>query len=198
MITLDATQLAVLAQTARGVCWLVDLEFASGTQYMTNFTSPITANAHTYTALGQILTVGNLNETGSVKTDRLKLRATIVDSALLALLIGPASEYRNRKARVYAQFLGDAWQPVGNPVLRWAGYMDKLTVTRTTSQQGKSGGHIEMSLVRSGLAKFRADIGLRLSHAQHQREYPGDLGFEYTESLVNNPVVWLSKEFQTE
>lgn len=196
MITLSPTQQAVLAQNARGVVWLVEMQFLSGTQYKTTHSAPIVYAGNTYGALGQVMTISNVSESGTIKTDRLKVRLSITDEAVLAFLIGPASEYRNRRIKLYAQFIGSEWQPVGDAIKRWSGFMDKLSVSRTSNPQGESGGFIEMTCVRAGIAKFRSDSGLRLSHAQQQLEYPGDMGLEYTESLVNNPVVWLSKEFQ--
>ena len=43
--------------------------------------------------------------------------------------------------------------------------------------------------MRAGLQRS-AQTGLRMTHAQQQIEYPGDMGFEYTEALVNNPIIW--------
>lgn len=199
MITLTPEQQAAAASNVRGSVFLVEMQFASGTQYKTTHTSPIVYAGNTYTALGQILSVSALDETGTVKTDRLRLRATIVDTAVLAFLIGPASEYRNRRIKIYVQLLGTEWQPVADPILRWSGFMDKLSVSRDSSGavgETRSSGHIELTCVRAGLQRFRAQEGLRLTHSQQQLEYPGDLGFEYTESLVNNPIVWLSQDFQ--
>ena len=199
MITLTPGQLAAVSANVRGAVYLIEMQFASGTQYKTTHTSPIDYGGHTYTALGQILSVSQLDETGTVKTDRLRVRATILDTAVLAYLIGPASEYRNRRIKVYVQLLGTEWQPIENPILRWSGFMDKISVSRSpagATGDTRSTGYIEMSCVRAGLQRFRAQTGLRMTHAQQQIEYPGDMGFEYTEALVNNPIVWLSQDFQ--
>ena len=199
MITLSSEQLAAVSGTVRGAVMLLEMQFASGTQYKTTHTSPIVFGGNTYTALGQVLAVSPLDETGTVKTDRLKLRASIVDTAILAFLIGPASEYRNRRIKIYVQLLGTEWQPVADPIQRWSGFMDKISVVRNTAGatgDTRASGYIEMTCVRAGLQRFRAEDGLRMTHAQQQLEYPGDMGFEYIELLVNSPIIWLSQDFQ--
>lgn len=196
MITLDGGQQAVIDSGARGAVYLVDMEWASGTGYYTSFSVPIPANGHTYTALGSFLTVSAIRESENLGLEKLTLGLSIVDTAMLAYSIGPASEYRNRAVRIYVQLINDKWVPVQNPVLRWSGVMDKVRVERKTSTAGSGSGTIEMSCTRAGLSRFRKSTGLRMSHEQQQLDYPGDMGLEYAEELVKNPPVWLSKEFQ--
>lgn len=196
MIPYTAGQESRINASVRGVTLLIDLEFASGTIYATTFSMPIAANGHTYTALGNVLTVSDFRESEVLTTDKLSLKLSLVNTAMLAYVIGPASEYRNRSVRIYAQLLGDTWIPVETPILRWVGYMDKVRVTRRTSKTDKSSGEIELVCQRAGLSRFRNKIGFRMSHAQQQLDFPGDMGLEYTEQLVTNPPVWMSKAFQ--
>jgi hypothetical protein len=175
---------------------LVDLEFVSGTQYLTTFSSPIVANGHTYTAIGNLLSVSDFRESEVLSTDKLSIKLSLVNTAMLAYVVGPASEYRNRNVRIYAQLLDDKWVPVELPILRWTGIMDKVRVTRRTSKTESSSGDVELICQRSGLSRFRNVLGFRMSDAQQQSDYPGDLGLEYTEQLLTNPPVWLSKSFQ--
>lgn len=196
MITYTPGQSAVVNSTVRGVTLLVDLEFASGAIYATTFSVPIQANGHTYTALGNVLSVSDFRESEVLATDKLSIKLSLVNSAMLAYVIGPASEYRNRSARIYVQLVNAEYLPVEAPILRWSGYMDKVRITRRTSKTDSSSGEIELSCLRAGLSRFRNVLGFRMSHAQQQLDFPGDMGLEYTEQLVNNPPVWLSKKFQ--
>jgi hypothetical protein len=36
----------------------------------------------------------------------------------------------------------------------------------------------------------------RVSDKQQQREFAGDLGYQYLEDMIGKPTVWLSKKFQ--
>ena len=142
------------------------------------------------------MTISGLRESETLSLDKLSLRVSIVDTGMLAYVIGDASEYRNRAVRIYLQLLSAEAQPVQAPILRWSGYMDKVKIERRPSQTGFGGGTIDIECMRAGLARFRKGTGLRLSHAQQQLDYPGDMGLEYTEALVADPPVWLSKAFQ--
>ncbi len=196
MIPLTSGQSDRFNASVRGLTLLVDLEFVSGTQYLTTFSSPIVANGHTYTAIGNLLSVSDFRESEVLSTDKLSIKLSLVNTAMLAYVVGPASEYRNRNVRIYAQLLDDKWVPVELPILRWTGIMDKVRVTRRTSKTESSSGDVELICQRSGLSRFRNVLGFRMSDAQQQSDYPGDLGLEYTEQLLTNPPVWLSKSFQ--
>ena len=92
----------------------------------------------------------------------------------------------------------DTFKPAGAPVLRWMGYMDKIPISRTASppEGGPSSGRIELQCVRAGQARFRKEVGLRLTDAQQQQRFAGDLGLQYVQTLVETPSLWLSKRFQ--
>jgi hypothetical protein len=196
MIPVNAGQLAVLGSSVRGVTLLVDLDFETGPLYVTTFSSPIVANAHTYTAVGNLLSVSEFRESEVLSTDKLTLKVSLVNTAMLATTIGPASVYRGRTVKIYIQLLNDKWVPVEAPILRWVGFMDKVRINRQPSQTGPGQGNIELICQRAGLARFRNSVGFRMTHAQQQVDYPGDMGLEYTETLLTDPPPWMSKRFQ--
>jgi hypothetical protein len=196
VITFDSNQNALVAGEVRGATYLMDFEFASGTQYFSTFTTPIPANGHTYTAIGSLVSISPLRESETLSMEKMTFSLSIVDTAMLGYVIGDASEYRNRAVRLYLQLLGSGWEPLYTPVLRWSGVMDTVKVNRKANKDGNSLGNIELVCQRSGLARFRKGIGLRMSHEQQQLDYPGDMGLEYTEQIVANPPPWLTKKFQ--
>lgn len=196
MITTTPGQDVVLNSSVRGITLLIDLEFTSGAQYITTFSSPIPANGHSYTAVGNLLSISDFRESEVLSTDKMTLRVSLVNNAMLAYVIGPASEYRGKAVRIYVQLLDDKWIPVEAPILRWSGYMDKVRINRSPSKEGQGTGNIELICQRNGLARFRNTTGLRMTDAQQQLDYPGDLGLEYTEKLITEPPVWLTKRFQ--
>jgi hypothetical protein len=198
VITLDGGQSAQFNASVRGVTLLIDLDFSGGFQYITTFSSPIVANGHTYTALGNILSVGDFRESEVLTTDKLVLRLSLVNTSMLAYVLGPATVYRGRDVRIYLQLLNDKWIPVEAPILRWSGMMDKVRINRKPTKTGDSAstGDIELVCQRAGLSRFRNVLGFRMTHAQQQLDYPGDMGLEYTEQLLTDPPVWMTKQFQ--
>lgn len=198
-ITLDGPAGAALASSARGVHWLVELDFTSGTIRYTTAPVDVVAGGWTYTGLSSLVTVSNLSESEDSSNTKLTLGFSAVSTALLAASIGSVETYRGRSARLYLQLFDGTFTPVGTKVQRWSGYMDKVAVNRTRSATsgGDSVGRIELICSRAGLARARNFKGLRLTHAQQQQRFPGDMGLRYVQTLLEQPSVWLSKKFQS-
>lgn len=196
MITLDATALASSSATVRGAADLIELDFLSGIQRATNW--PVTiSSGGTYLGLGDIISISQIGESEDTKSDKLTISVSLVNTAMLASLIGPATEYRGRAVRLYMQFMNETYQPAGAKALRWEGVMDKIAVPRKSNKlEGGLTGKIEIQCSRNGMSRMRNDEGLRLTHAQQQQRFPGDNGLEYVQTLVDKPAQWLSKKFQ--
>lgn len=196
-LTLDGTASAQIAAGVRGVAWLVELQFSSGTIRYTTAPRDITVGADTFIGLGPFAEVSAVTESESAGADKLTLSFT-VDTSLLAATLGNVEGYRGKPARLWLQLFDEAFQPAGAPVQRWGGVMDRVQVTRQRSdlEGGPSTGRIELQCSRFGMARARNAEGLRLSHAQQQLRFPGDNGLQYVQTLVEQPTLWLSKRFQ--
>jgi hypothetical protein len=193
MLTMGTTQHE--ASTV-GVAWLVELDFAGGTQRLTTAPVNIVVGADTYTGLGDLLAVGALSESEDANAERVALTLAITSTAQLAAVLGDASTYRGRPVRLYLHLLDAAYAPVGSKVLRWAGYMEPVRINRSRTEHGTASGRIELPCSRAGFFKARNFQGLRHTHAQQLQRYPGDLGLQYLQDLLERPALWLSKKFQ--
>jgi hypothetical protein len=198
MLTLDATALARIAAGVRGVAWLVVLEFTSGTIRYTTAPQTLLISGDSYTGLGALATVSALNESENTDAAKITLGFSVVSTAMLGATLGNVETYRGQPAHLYLQLFDEAFQPAGDPVLRWSGTMDRVTVNRTPSDKagGPSLGTLDLECSRYGMARARNAPGLRLNHAQQQMAYPGDLGLEYVSKLIEQPALWLTKAFQ--
>ncbi len=181
-----------------GVCWLVELQFTSGTVRCTTAPTPITALGATWVGLGQLLDVRDLTESQDAGTEQLTISLSVVDTAMLALALGNVEAYRGKPARLWLQLMGETFQPVGTPVLRWSGVMSRVEVPRQSPDMdgGSATGSIELQCSRAGLARSRNAQGLRLTNVQQLRDYPGDTGMRHVRALLEQPALWLSKRFQ--
>lgn len=195
-LSLDGTASARIAAGVRGVAWLVDLEFTGGTLHYTTAPVDVTVGANTYIG-GKAVDVSAVSESENSNAEKLTLGFT-VDVSILAAVLGSVETYRGRAARLCLQLFDENFQRAGAPVKRWAGVMDKVQVTRQRSDitGGPGTGRIELQCSRAGMARARNAQGLRLSHAQQLQRYPGDLGLQYVQTLIEKPSVWLSKRFQ--
>lgn len=196
MLTFDASALAQVAAPVRGAQWLVELEFASGTVRYTTNAVDILSGGHTWQGFGALVSVGGVRETEDGSSGSVTLGLSIVSAGMIAAASGNIDNYRAKPARLYLQLIGETYQAVGAPTARWSGYMDKVRINRKPSQDGTGTGSIEMVCSRANANRSRTATGLRHTHAQHIRRFPGDNGFEYIATLIETPAVWLSKKFQ--
>ena len=196
MLILDTAAQTQINAAVRGVQWLVALDFASGMVRYTTNAVDITSGGYTWAGYGSLVGVDGVRESEDGAPGDITLGLALVSTAMLASVIGNVENYRNRPARLWLQLIGENFEPVGAPVARWAGYMNKVRVQRTTSKEGSSSGSIQMLCSRAGANRSRAGTGLRHTHAKHVVRYPGDNGFEYIQTLIEKPAVWLTKRFQ--
>lgn len=198
MITFDATAQAAIDSRNRSVVYLVEMDFSTGTQYWSTWTSKLTIDGHDYMAVGGgIAEVSQIAESENGQPDKMVFAFSIVNSAMLTACIGPATVYRGKEVRMYLQMLTETGAVAGAKVLRWKGKMADAKVPKSTGRLENFGkGKIEIHCFRSGMEKLRNYDGLRLTDAQQQDEYTGDLGLQYMADLIQNPVQWLSIAFQ--
>lgn len=196
MLALDGSAQAQIDASVRGVQWLVALDFVSGMVRYTTNAVDITSGGYTWQGFGSLVNVDGVRESEDGAPGDVTLGLSLVSTAMLAAAIGSVENYRNRAARLSLQLIGPNFQPVGAPVARWAGYMNKVRIKRSVSKDGGSSGSIEMVCSRAGANRSRSSTGLRHTHAQHIQRFAGDNGFEYIQTLVEKPALWLSKRFQ--
>lgn len=198
-ISLDSGASTALASDARAPHWLVELDVTTGTAYYTTNALDITANGHTYIGLANLLDVSVVTETEDPNQQQVTLGFSIGQSqALLAAFVSSPESYRGRAVRLYQQFTDANHQPAGAPVQRFTGTMEPITIKRSRDKEsGSMSARVEMPLSRTGLARSRNRLGLRLTNAQQQERFPGDRGLEYLQGLVEKPTLWLSKRLQS-
>jgi hypothetical protein len=195
----DSGTQAILEGNARGMHWLVECDFSTGTVYYTTSSIDcVSPNGHTYTGLGSYLHVEDVQETSKPDTGTINLRLGIVNKAMLAFLSGDQSVYRGRDIRMRAQFFNGNFKPIGQPILRWSGAMDTAKVIRDkpNASNGQTYGYIEIPCLRHGFERARNRKGMRMTHERQQLLHPGDLFFQHMKGLVETPSPWLTIAFQ--
>jgi len=179
------------ASTVVGVIELIELDFAQGTLYLTTWPVDIVIGTQTYTGVGDIGSVGQMRESEDGQTQTLPITLSQVKSANLSLALGNVSNYQGRGARVRLA-LSDANGVIqGTPVLRFSGFMDTVSIKRNGPV-----GEITLECATGGYDLRRNPLGLRMNDVQHQSRKPGELGFQYIQTLISNQQLWMSKAFQ--
>jgi len=178
------------AAPSYGALMLVEMQFRSGTARLTTWPTNVTAMGHTWTAMGTMGRVGDLHESEDGAEEKLDLVLSGVDDSLHAAVLGNPGEYQDQPVAVWLALLdAQTLQLSGAPALRFSGVMDQAAL---------SGNKDEVTMhCRTATYDVRSNpTGLRYSHAQHQAEHPGEMLFQYSESLVSDTTVWVSAAFQ--
>lgn len=194
-MSFDASQAALIAQGVYGVVWLIELDFTSGTVYLSTHGDTLSIGGHDYAAGGHIITVGTLKEKAGTSTEKVALSIP-TNPAYTSLTLGNVEGYRGRAARLKLILLDSNFQPVGTPKLRLNATMEPVSIQRNPAKEGESSGKIEMRLSREGLDRSRKLDGLRLTDAQQRARFSGDTGMRYLRGLIEKPAKWLSIAFQ--
>lgn len=196
MLELDASAEAAALASVRGVQWLVELQFTTGTLRYTTHSVDVPSGGYTWLGFGSLVSVDVVRESEDGGVSDVVLGLSIVSTSLIAASMGNVESYRNQPVRLYLQLLGAGYEPVGAPVRRWTGVMNKVRIRRDAGRQGSAGGAIEMVCSKAGGSRIRTGTGLRHTHAQQQLRWPGDNGLQYVQALIEKPAVWLTKKFQ--
>lgn len=175
--------------------YLLDMHFASGVLRLCTLPLNVQVNGNEYRGLGEFLGVDPISTSEDGRAEKIKLSLGIANEAMLASVLGNVAGYRGRRIVIWLQLFTSEFKPRGLRQVEWQGYMEPVRVTRRAGQRGIT-GRIEMPCTRVGLARSRAALGLRVTDAQHQARYPGDLFAQYIQPLVEQPFTWLSKRFQ--
>lgn len=176
------------------ILYLIKLELTSETLYLTNWDQSIEWDGHVWQALTIMPRISNMSESSNLESQALDISLSPISTEMLALALGQVDEYRGKPCSIYMAVLDNNFVQVGDPILRWYGYMDTMTIA---TQQDDSG--------MSGAVNLRCETGMhslgrlktyRMNNAQQQSRVPGDKGFEYVERLMSEPYTWLSVKFQ--
>lgn len=185
-MALSGAQLAALAGPHVVIAALLDLYFTSGTLRLAIAPWNITAGADTYTGIGPIAAVGIRNE--AIGTgEGVEITASGLDVSIVALAL--AEPYHGRLLRLRKAILNaDTHALIGDPQTAFVGRMVAMPITEDN----------ESAVVTIRAEHYDADLGratpLRLTDADQQRLYPGDLGCEYVADLTNRRIVWPARE----
>lgn len=177
-----------------GVLHLVEMDFLSGTQYLTNWPVNLTVGAKSYTGLGALGRVGELKESEDGAVQSVDLELSQVNASFLALALGSVNGYQGKAVRIYEALTSPSLAILGTPVLRFAGWMDIVKIKR---DENGNVGRITMVCKTGGYDVRKNPAGLRMNDAQHQANHPGELGMQFVADLIGRPQQWLSKRFQT-
>jgi len=175
------------------LAFLVELQFVSQTAYLWNGNYELTTGGQTWMALKGIGKLEGLGMRSDAASEQITLTLSGIPEDrldILSLALQQTPEANQQLAKVYIQFFDNEWQPVGNPVLTWFGFMQPPKVSRSTTDSFD--GQVQTITVTAENAFFnrsRAPYGRNTDRDQQSR-YPGDKFFQFTPSLLSKSFTY--------
>ncbi len=159
----------------------VKLEFDGGTVYAHNGVGTYTWDSQTWTGIGAIGLIGDLEESTELSPFGVQMTLNALDADLLAT--AESEEVFNRPATIYIGLLDETGVLVDTPSERWSGPMDSISI--------RLGGEDALTLqCENHLRFFDQANGATFTDEWQQRRYSGDLFFQYLPQIVDARVFW--------
>jgi hypothetical protein len=172
----------VTALTARKTAFpLIELDLSTGTEYICGLDHSVTWNGNNYIGAWGVMSMSEIEETGT-SVQGIELRFTGVPTSALAIALGNNPQGRAIRIRLAALDAANAVQVDSNV---WAGLMDVFSID-------ESGPSIVLT-AEHRLAVLDRARPRRLTDAQQQALYPGDLGCQYANKIETDVLVWPGK-----
>lgn len=185
---LTGAQAAAAAAPHRQILPLIELYFKSGTLMLALGPWDYTSLSGTYIHTGPLAYIKPASE--SVQSQEgLEIGMSGLD--VEAVQLATTEPYRGRIARLLKGYLDPGTnEGIGEPVPWFIGRMVSMSITEdnTTASIAIIAEHFEIELTRAA--------PIRLSDADQQRLFPGDLGCQYAAVTAQKTVIWPSKAAQ--
>ena len=196
---------AALNRDVIHVSLLLELQFATGTAYLSNRSVSFIDGKWnlTWQGLGNLVAASAVSSGDDTLAPSMSYTLGIPWEAMTAeqramqglgiipQLIGNPAEYVNRSAvlweQVFSETARDEYgrpQPVGDPVALHRGVMDTVSVSFDVSAA------VLTLTVEGALARAGAPVFGRLTHRDQLRRYPGDRGLRYVPEVMSTDPVW--------
>lgn len=182
--SLDAPTQTALQQPHVTMLLLIEMQWDSGTQYLTSAPHDIAWGGHTYVAAQGI---GSIEATTETDTEARGLTFTL-SAVPLSAIAGALTEPVQGRPVVLRLGVVDAG------VLRvdansWSGRFDVMTVDDSSGSPS-----IRVTAEHAMLA-WQTPKGTLFSDQDQQNEHSGDLFFEFAAQMAEATIVWPSKAF---
>lgn len=166
---------------------LVSFDFGTGfvratsAPYDVTYDLESTGGAETYLGLGQFGKISPVEEAGEIKPYQMQFELSGVAATLVSTALN--EDYQGRSAKLWFALMDEEYAIIADPQLMFDGLMDTMDI-----RAGAEG--VIVIIAQSRLARWEIPISHRWNDAAQQARFPGDLGFEFAEQMVEKVLVW--------
>ncbi len=167
----------------------IEATFNSGTVYLWTGSQPIEWNSQTWQGVGDLGSVSVIDEGTNVEAKGITLTLSGFNSDLLADVWG---EFNLGSPVIVRLGLFNDGVLIDNPIVSWAGRMDlpAITISGETAT-------IELNC-ESRLIEMNVPVDRRYTAEDQQREWPGDLGFQFVSQIQEKALFFGSSPTVTQ
>lgn len=184
----DALRSALVRGEALRKHTLVQMDFASGTRRVWDGFGILDAGGEEWSGLGKLGSVSEIEEPIGGTAPQVTFTLSGVDPRGIRSALGDPRDYKGRAVSVSEVYFGLDLQPIGEPITRFLGTMDVLSLKADGPDTRVLTLTAEGPFTRRGSPPWGY-----LSDRDQQRLYPGDLGLTEMPAMVQRTVEWLGE-----
>lgn len=160
--------------------------YDSGTLFLWTGVGSKVWNGDTYTGLGNLVSVGRIEESQNLKANGIQLGLSGLDTGNISLALN--EDYSGRRVELYYAVLDSAWAVIADPYMFFAGNMDVMEIQDDPNGEAR----ILMTVENEMVALFKTN-GRMFTAEDQKAYYPTDTGLDYIISLQDAEIIWKAK-----
>lgn len=182
MRTLTSEMVAAL--TAENVIpiLMVALDFSSGRMPVHTGVGVFEYSGMTFVGVGSLGSISSIEEGSELQAYGVEMKLRGIPNNVVSIALG--ENYQGRDVWVWTATLNADHSLIGNPSIVFSGRMDNMQI-----QLGPETAEVEMT-AENRLVDWDRPRSRRYNDADQQAEFPGDLGFQFMEQMVNKTIFW--------
>ncbi len=180
----DSEQVTLSAKPVYREIVLCELQLDSGTLYFTTLDRNVEFDGDTYLGLGSFLVASGVKETAESTASGLQLELSGIDLDIIDTALD--EEYGGRAIILKYGFLDENFQitaATGGPAILFQGLIDQMNVAL-----GKT-ATITLT-AEDDWIRWEEKIVSLYTNEEQQYLYPGDLGLEFVQQVVDKQILW--------
>lgn len=174
---IDATRLAY--------AFFAKMFFDSATVFVWTGYGEKVWNGDTYSGLGDLVSVGTIEESQIVRANGLNLMLNGFNSAFISLAL--LEPYQGRKCEIYMAVFDSTHTVIADPFMVFSGQFDQMEI-----EDKAETASLSISVENDLIDLFKANGSYYTSEDQKSR-YAGDLGLDFVTLIQDQEVIWKSK-----
>tara|TARA_R100000935_G_scaffold33279_1_gene53766 strand:- start:48 stop:680 length:633 start_codon:yes stop_codon:yes gene_type:complete len=179
---LDSSIVNRLGATEQSIFLAVKAEFDTSDIMLWSGIGDIVINSQTYNGAGQLLSIGDAEDTIELKSTNMSISITGMDTTVLGFAL--TETYQNRPITVFLGYLMGGTNEVAGTLTLFKGRMTNLTIT-----DAPEGANINID-AENRLVDLDRPCNFRYTKESQNFLHSGDTGFNRVSSLQDKEIIW--------